>query len=290
MSMRYLIKTWPLWCLLSPFSMAMTSRIYESPIDEVKWSAAPAHPLKCRLEQEIPFYGRAIFQQTAGRKPRFILQVIQPIEEASEGKLLAMPPMWLVNAKPKVKETIHIQTGYEPVVLEYKQANWMLGQLELGWEPSIMMQEWSGAVETSYTKISSVKLGEALTRYTACLQQLLTYSFEDIQRKTISYPNGGSGLSEDDKEYLDKVARYLSIDKDVRAVILKGYTDNVGTIRNNYLLSIDRLNVVQAYLKAKGVNEAMVEVTAFGKRNPIATNDTVKGRAKNRRVTVELRK
>ncbi len=153
-----------------------------------------------------------------------------------------------------------------------------------------MMPEWSGAAQTSYTKISSVNMRDALAHYQVCLRQLLTYSFEDIQRKTISYPNGGSGLTDDDKEYLDKVARYLTIDKDVRAVVLKGYTDNVGTIRNNYLLSIDRLNVIQAYLKEQGVNEAMLEVTAFGKRNPIATNDTVKGRAKNRRVTVELKK
>lgn len=288
--MRYLIHTWPFWCLLSPFSMAMTSRIYEAPIDEVKWSAAPAHPLKCTLEQEIPLYGRAVFQRTAGRKPRFILHVVQPIEEASEGKLLAMPPMWLVNAKPIVKATIPIQKGYEPVVLEYEQANWMLGQLQSGWEPSIMMNEWSGTVKLSVTKISGVKMQDALSKYTTCLKQLLTYNFEDIQYKTILYPNGGSGLSDDDKAYLDKVARYLTIDKDVRTVILKGYTDNVGTIRNNYLLSIDRLNVVQAYLKEKGVNESMMEVTAFGKRNPIATNDTAKGRAKNRRVTVELRK
>ena len=67
-----------------------------------------------------------------------------------------------------------------------------------------------------------------------------------------------------------------------------GHTDAVGSDEKNLILSQDRVDAVKAYLVNKGVSENRIEATGFGAIRPIATNKTAQGRAKNRRVELEL--
>ncbi|MCB9017712.1 MAG: OmpA family protein [Prevotellaceae bacterium] len=72
------------------------------------------------------------------------------------------------------------------------------------------------------------------------------------------------------------------------SVILKGYTDNTGNAAKNLQLSKDRAAAVKAYLVNKGVPAAHIQSFGYGSANPIASNSTLAGRAKNRRVEIEL--
>jgi len=69
---------------------------------------------------------------------------------------------------------------------------------------------------------------------------------------------------------------------------LAGHTDNVGKPDYNAKLSDARVNTVRGWLVAKGVKAERVTAKGYGDTQPIATNDSPEGRAKNRRV--ELRK
>jgi outer membrane protein OmpA-like peptidoglycan-associated protein len=69
---------------------------------------------------------------------------------------------------------------------------------------------------------------------------------------------------------------------------ISGHTDNVGTAEYNMKLSLKRAEAVSNYLKSIGIDPAKMEVTGEGMSRPIADNRTEEGRAKNRRVEVEI--
>jgi OOP family OmpA-OmpF porin len=70
---------------------------------------------------------------------------------------------------------------------------------------------------------------------------------------------------------------------------ISGHTDNVGSDAYNQKLSEDRAKSVRDYFLKKGVPANRMVVTGFGLKYPIDTNDTEEGRAKNRRVEVDIK-
>jgi len=71
-------------------------------------------------------------------------------------------------------------------------------------------------------------------------------------------------------------------------LIISGHTDNVGTAEYNMKLSLRRAEAVRDYLKSIGSKPDNMEVIGEGMNRPVADNRTREGRAKNRRVEVEL--
>lgn len=86
---------------------------------------------------------------------------------------------------------------------------------------------------------------------------------------------------------LDRIAQYIQAHPGQR-IILKGYTDSSGSSGFNETVSEFRANAVKSYLIAKGVNVESITVQGLGAFNPIASNETVAGRRKNRRVEIEF--
>ena len=68
-----------------------------------------------------------------------------------------------------------------------------------------------------------------------------------------------------------------------------GHTDNTGSAAINNPLSVERAQSVRDYLVTRGVAAARVETAGRGEREPVASNATEAGRAKNRRVEIFLR-
>ena len=70
-----------------------------------------------------------------------------------------------------------------------------------------------------------------------------------------------------------------------RRVVIEGHTDNIGTDRYNDDLSARRAAAVKtALVRDHGIDEASLSTAGFGERRPIESNDTLAGRARNRRV------
>ncbi|SCK47328.1 MULTISPECIES: outer membrane protein OmpA [unclassified Variovorax] len=77
-------------------------------------------------------------------------------------------------------------------------------------------------------------------------------------------------------------------DVNLEVIIAVGHTDWIGTKEYNQKLSVRRAEAVKAYLVSKGIEKNRVYTEGKGKTQPIADNRTAEGRAKNRRVEIEV--
>jgi OmpA-OmpF porin, OOP family len=107
-----------------------------------------------------------------------------------------------------------------------------------------------------------------------------------LQADTL-YDFNKSDLKPEGKATLDKIARDLSKIK-LEVIIAVGNTDSVGTDAYNMALGQRRAQSVKAYLISKGVDGSRVYTESKGKSNPVASNATAEGRAKNRRTDIEV--
>ena len=86
---------------------------------------------------------------------------------------------------------------------------------------------------------------------------------------------------------LDKVADVLDRYNQTY-VDVYGHTDSTGSDAYNQTLSERRADAVADYLVSRGVEAARLETLGYGETQPIASNDSVEGRAQNRRVEIKI--
>ena len=97
--------------------------------------------------------------------------------------------------------------------------------------------------------------------------------------KSVLKPAGKAKLS-------DLVAKLQGTD--IEVVVATGHTDSIGSDAYNMKLSLRRASAVKAFLVSKGIPADRVFVEGKGESQPVASNKTREGRAKNRRVEVEV--
>ena len=89
------------------------------------------------------------------------------------------------------------------------------------------------------------------------------------------------------KEKLDDLIGKIK-DINLEVIIAVGHTDAVGSDSYNQKLSVRRSEAVKAYLVSKGIEKNRVYTEGKGEKQPVADNKTAEGRAKNRRVEIEV--
>jgi len=108
-----------------------------------------------------------------------------------------------------------------------------------------------------------------------------------LGESTVNFEFDKSDLTDKAKANLDKLAKVFIANPDTKLMIY-GYTDNVGKEEYNVKLSRSRANAVKAYLVSKGIGTKRLTTEGMGMADPIASNDTAAGRAKNRRVEFSI--
>lgn len=86
---------------------------------------------------------------------------------------------------------------------------------------------------------------------------------------------------------LSKLLAFLQNNPSVK-IELSGHTDNKGTESLNKTLSLQRAQSVQKFLTEKGITPIRLKAIGYGYTQPITTNNTEAGRAKNRRTEMKI--
>ena len=97
--------------------------------------------------------------------------------------------------------------------------------------------------------------------------------------KAVIKPEGKSKLDD-----ISNKAKGVNLE----VVIAIGHADSVGSDAYNQRLSVRRAESVKAYLVSKGIEANRVYTEGKGEKQPVADNKTADGRAKNRRVEIEV--
>jgi len=103
----------------------------------------------------------------------------------------------------------------------------------------------------------------------------------------VTFETDSAVLAGDSRAVLKSVADGLVKHPRLR-VELQGYTDSTGGDKHNLILSDHRANSVREYLLTQGVQPQQLVAKGFGKADPVASNATPAGRAKNRRVVMKV--
>ena len=101
----------------------------------------------------------------------------------------------------------------------------------------------------------------------------------------VSFDTNRYDIKSNLRPILDRFATTLN-QNPVTTVTIIGHTDSTGTDAINNPLSVNRAASTRDYLVARGVATNRIAIDGRGSREPIADNNTVEGRAKNRRVEI----
>jgi OOP family OmpA-OmpF porin len=97
--------------------------------------------------------------------------------------------------------------------------------------------------------------------------------------KAVVKPDGKAALD-------DLMANLQGMNSEV--MIAVGHTDSKGSNAYNDKLSLRRADAVKIYLVSKGLDPARLYSEGKGEAQPVSDNSTEEGRARNRRVTIEV--
>jgi chemotaxis protein MotB len=111
---------------------------------------------------------------------------------------------------------------------------------------------------------------------------------------SILFDSGKAEVKEGGLEILGKVVSILK-DVDDKSIRIEGHTDNVQIVGalakrypTNWELSAARAINVGRYLQDQGIDPGQLAAVAYGEWKPVATNDTAEGKARNRRIEINL--
>jgi len=160
--------------------------------------------------------------------------------------------------------------------INWKNGDGTLCWRDAAWTPATASKDCDGALAPKAAAAAAAKpAASGVSQSKITLQADTLYDFNK------------SDLKAEGKATLDKIARDLSKIK-LEVIIAVGNTDSVGSDAYNMALGQRRAQSVKAYLTSKGVDGSRIYTESKGKSNPVASNATEQGRAKNRRTDIEV--
>jgi outer membrane protein OmpA-like peptidoglycan-associated protein len=118
-------------------------------------------------------------------------------------------------------------------------------------------------------------------------QPLPPPSSRRVVLRGVNFDFDKSDIRHDSRPILNEAAKILQENPNVR-IAVEGHTDAIGSDAYNEQLSLRRADAVFRYLVNHGIAPERMQVTGYGKRRPVASNETENGRAQNRRVELHV--
>lgn len=193
--------------------------------------------------------------------------VVDQIEVGS----VSTPPNWSANVQkllgPQLKQISKGQLKIDGTQIDVK------GEVSNEALRQQVASDMATALNPTYTIHNGL-------RVSASEQGLLDST---LANRTIEFETGSATLTPEGRAILDQMAGVL-VKLPGKTVEIIGHTDNSGNRASNIALSQARADAVKGYLVTKGVAPRSMATMGVGPDQPIASNSTDDGRARNRRI------
>lgn len=262
------------------------TQYFQAALESSAWQVETG-PDHCALTHDIPRFGRARFEQRAGRRLQFALFADQPPVDDSEARIVSVPPSWKYGSAERELGRVKLIRGKTPLRVPREQALRLYYELEQGMAPAFLYQDWADRRDNVEVRLSPVRFREALPAFLACTEKLVYLDFEVVSEKTVYFATDSVRLSRAARRLLEQVARDYRTYGRLR-IVLGGHADERGSDDYNMALSRRRAAMVARYLASRGVPRKAIESRFFGETFPSDPGSGPQAWAKNRRVTVWL--
>jgi outer membrane protein OmpA-like peptidoglycan-associated protein len=266
-------------------------RQYAASLGNSEWQLSNESRLECTLSHNIPNYGEAKFYSKAHRRSNleFELDMMRLPDNYSLAEVRSVAPKWRPGVAGYTLADMKLHTQFAPS-LPKKVAWTMLNELDQGMSPTFYYNDWYRDNEKISVGLSTARFKRAYQNFVSCVGNLLNYNFDDISYTVLNYQFGTDDLTKASKRRLAMIAEYLSLDKELELVLIDGYTDSYGPRNANYKMSQRRANNIREQFIKTGIDPNRIEANGYGEKRHIASNGTIIGREKNRRVVIRMDK
>ena len=260
---------------------------YQASMDVSQWTLVENSPIVCRIEHQIPRFGRAVFTQEAGRGLRLELVTTRRFAKGINVELRSEANPWNTSATRAVLarfETSGRKGLFKIPAVVAEQAYLELGR---GFQPGFLFYDDQPMIAS----LSSVRFGEVETEFNQCVAGLYRHNFNDVRISSIHFEPDSefASIGEEESAFVDMLD-YLEVDNAISEIVVTGHTDNTGLACYNDGLSERRAWYVYDLLIARGIDAKLLRVDYAGEKNPARKGSNRRSLAANRRVTVELRR
>ena len=208
--------------------------------------------------------------------------------EEARPKSVAFVNGVIVNNLGEVPEGAQVilkntKTEQEVEAVVDKETGEYVGVITVGKDQDVLLTAKKKGFAFSSQLISSneIVIGKAVKTEKVAIKPIevgQSYTINDINFATNSYEITPRIIL-----VLNEFIDFLKINNTLK-IAINGYTDNVGNPEENMILSENRSKAVYDYLILEDVDPTRLSSKGFGQNNPIASNETEEGRAKNRRT------
>jgi outer membrane protein OmpA-like peptidoglycan-associated protein len=277
--------------LLASFTSQANIRQYQANLEDSNWQVSQQSRITCTLSHQIPNYGEARFSSKANRhlNMNFELDMLRLPDNYSLAEVRSVNPSWRPGKADRTLANMKLYKQFSPS-LPKKVAWTMLTELEQGMNPQFFYNDWYDEQAKITVGLSPARFTKAYKEFVGCVGNLLNYSFDDIAYTVLNYQSNSDELTKASKKRINMITQYLSLDPELELVLIDAYTDSYGGRWPNYELSKKRANKIRQYFVNSGIDVSRIEATGYGEKRHIASNNTVLGRAQNRRVVIRMDK
>ncbi|VAW91419.1 hypothetical protein MNBD_GAMMA22-2711 [hydrothermal vent metagenome] len=281
---------------------------YGQKLNEADWSVI-ANKKSCTLRQLIPLYGKVEFEQLyRDQAMHFRLYINHIPSLVTKAKLTSMPPKWNHVSLLRPLAKVELKPKQNTLTLKHRVSMQVISELEDGMFPTLSYKSWTDVRNDINVSISPINFREHLPKFLACITSLplkpvvvvkpkskskpkpikIVQIVEDNEPDTVYFGKKSAVLNAKAKRKLKLLVKNLNKIKKNKHVIVSGYSDDSGNKTQSTAISKQRALNVQSYLEKLGIPAKSLFTRYFGRDHAILTNKTAKGRAKNRRVHIDI--
>ena len=210
----------------------------------------------------------------------FVTSVQVNAPTAVEIELSSVTPVTEINKKDG-KASIKIKGGVAPYRILWDNGRTLenVGNLGAG-KRSVRVADHNNCYVSMDIMISQPKVIPELDRKKITIGQTL-------QINELYFAANSSEITDESSTVLNEIYEFLVANNDVQ-IEIGGHTNSVPSDEFCDKLSSDRAKNVADYLYSKGIPKDQITDKGYGKRLPIASNETLAGRQKKQRVEIKI--